>query len=585
MPRTFPTARLLIVGVALMTTACTMTLNIHTSGGGTGTVSSRTATDNGTILCSDSCEYTFSGDATVTLTATADPGSQFSGWSGACKGTSTTCTFTLTLFADATSVTAKFDHLVANPVTVSVDLTGSGGGQVNDVNDLPVCTAGGICNFQVNPGTSVTLKAAPDRASSFGGWSGPCTGTDTTCTFTASADATVGAEFDAVPTNTLTVNVTGTGSATVASNPAGIVSCSASGGTCSAAFKDGLPVTLTATLGTGTPGVFSGCDSTGTDGSGNPTCTITLSADASVTLTLSGKVTVSVNLGGAGTGSVVSSPTGISCASGGASCSALFDPGMPVALTATPDGTNTVAWTGCDSVSPNGLTCTVTPDANVSVGLNFNSTWTLSVDAEAAAPGSGVVTAAASTPALDCDTSGTDGVCSGMVADQTSVDLVATPGSSTFVVWSGCDNISVDGLTCTVVVGADTAITADFVPVFAVASSIPTNGATLVSKTAAVSVTFTYPPDLNTLQTQSASSPCSVVFGFNVTFADASNFCYPLTVSTDAGDVSGKTILFTPNAPLLGTAAYEFKISGAASSTDDAQTLGSNFTLDFTTSP
>ena len=68
----------------------------------------------------------------------------------------------------------------------------------------------------------------------------------------------------------------------------------------------------------------------------------------------------------AGTGSVTSSPTGISCPG---SCSAAFVSGTPITLTATPSGSATgVNWAGC---FPSGLTCTITLTANSSVSATF----------------------------------------------------------------------------------------------------------------------------------------------------------------------------------------------------------------------
>ncbi len=67
-----------------------------------------------------------------------------------------------------------------------------------------------------------------------------------------------------------------------------------------------------------------------------------------------------------GTGSVVSSPTGISCPG---ICSAGFASGTPLTLTATPSGSATnVLWSGC---APTGLTCTITLTANSPVTATF----------------------------------------------------------------------------------------------------------------------------------------------------------------------------------------------------------------------
>src|SRR5690348_4316560 len=75
-------------------------LSVSTSGTGTGTI---TSNPDG-INCSGSCSATFPPGSKVTLTATPSTGFTFTGWSGACTGTST-CTVTLNTVS---SVTAMF---------------------------------------------------------------------------------------------------------------------------------------------------------------------------------------------------------------------------------------------------------------------------------------------------------------------------------------------------------------------------------------------------------------------------------------------------------------------------------------------
>ena len=76
---------------------------------------------------------------------------------------------------------------------------------------------------------------------------------------------------------------------------------------------------------------------------------------------------LSVTKSGTGSGTVSSSPPGIYC---GAVCSASFNGGTVVTLTAAPDaGSYFVSWTGCDYV--NGNVCTVTMNYARSVGTVF----------------------------------------------------------------------------------------------------------------------------------------------------------------------------------------------------------------------
>jgi hypothetical protein len=77
------------------------TLTVNRTGAGVGTV-----TGPG-IDCGSDCTETYLSGTTVTLTATPDAGSVFSGWTGACTGTGT-CTVTMT---EAWQVNAKFGVL------------------------------------------------------------------------------------------------------------------------------------------------------------------------------------------------------------------------------------------------------------------------------------------------------------------------------------------------------------------------------------------------------------------------------------------------------------------------------------------
>ncbi len=87
-------------------------------------------------------------------------------------------------------------NVVPPTVNLTVNRTGNGTGTVSS-NPIGI-SCGLSCTKQYNFGDSVTLTAVADSGSVFTGWSGGCSGTGT-CTPSLSADATVTANFDAIP--------------------------------------------------------------------------------------------------------------------------------------------------------------------------------------------------------------------------------------------------------------------------------------------------------------------------------------------------------------------------------------------------
>ena len=129
---------------------------------------------------------TFLDGTMLTLTAAPTAGNTFSGWSGACAGTSLTCT--VTIKAD-TAVTAAFSASTG------------GGGSTATSYKISVST-NGKGTVTTNPtgssfpqGSSVTLTATPAVGSPWVGWSGACSGTATTCTVTVNSNLSVTANF------------------------------------------------------------------------------------------------------------------------------------------------------------------------------------------------------------------------------------------------------------------------------------------------------------------------------------------------------------------------------------------------------
>jgi hypothetical protein len=137
------------------------------------------------------CTESVTAGTSVTLTATPDSGASFSGWSGACSGTTTTCTVTMT---SARSVTATFSGASGTKVLLKVSVQGPGkvsGGGI-------ACGAGSnTCSAQQSQGATITLVAAPSAGATFVRWGGACSGTTPTCTVAMAAARSVTATFGA----------------------------------------------------------------------------------------------------------------------------------------------------------------------------------------------------------------------------------------------------------------------------------------------------------------------------------------------------------------------------------------------------
>lgn len=156
-------------------------VTVERSGTGTGLVQDATRA----IDCGSTCSGEFLQGQTVTLTATPDPGSTFSGWSGgACTGAGQTCS--LPVNGDV-AVTAAFTK---TPVTVRISRIGRG-----VVTSLPRGIAcGRACSRDFAPGP-LTLIAKPVKGWRFARWRGACRGTRPTCRLMPAGTTRVSAIF------------------------------------------------------------------------------------------------------------------------------------------------------------------------------------------------------------------------------------------------------------------------------------------------------------------------------------------------------------------------------------------------------
>jgi hypothetical protein len=336
------------------------------------------------------------------------------------------------------------------PVTLSVSLDGTGKGTVASTPPGITCgSSSAACSADFSTGRIVTLTAAPDdTASEFTGWSDPaCPGTGT-CLLTMNASRTVGARFEPIPKFTLTVVKEGNGSGTVFSDDVdALISCSPQ---CAGDYQRDTIVMLQAEPNTASSGFSSwGGACAGVTGA---TCSVTVDGAKSVTATFTLLTrTLSVTKAGTGTGTVSSNPVGItSCA---ATCSAPFNHGAVVTLTASEgSGSTFTGWSnGCTGTA---IFCSVTMDAAKSVTATFTlQGHALSVTK--AGTGNGTV----SSSPLGINSCAA--ACSANFSFGTDVTLTADPaGDSTFTGWSGGGCTGTE--TCTVTMDSDKSVTATF---------------------------------------------------------------------------------------------------------------------------
>ncbi len=159
------------------------------------------------------------------------------------------------------------------------------------------------------------------------------------------------------------LSVTVTGAGTVTSSPAGI-NCPT---TCSAVFAGNGQITLTAVPSAGS--VFAGWGGDVCEGTGSCTFTITAATSVTANFNVSPNFGLTVSEAGTGTGTVTSTPSGISCPT---TCSANFASGTQVTLTAAAsEGSTFAGWSGggCSGTG----TCVVTVTAATAVTASFNS--------------------------------------------------------------------------------------------------------------------------------------------------------------------------------------------------------------------
>jgi uncharacterized repeat protein (TIGR02543 family) len=356
------------------------------------------------------CAINVAVGGVVTITAAPSAGHSFGGWTDACTGLALSCDVTM-----SSAKTAFATFLAPGASTFALTLA-SGGGTGNGTItgggltcNIVAATQNGSCSGAIAASTAVVLTATPSAGHTFAGWGGGvCAGLVVTCNVTMSAARSVTAAFTAPGggggTFPLTVqSAGGSGSGTI-TGPG--IACNIAGngqnGSCSNDFANGTVVTLTAAATAGH--TFAGWTGACAGAGNNAVCNVTMSAARAVTAAFTAPIPqFALTLGvsnGNGTGTVTG--TSINCnfaingptATSSGTCSASYNSGTNVSLTATPSADMTfIGWGGA---------CAGTGACNVSM------TQARSVTAKFNAPSLATLQASLFNNCVGCHVAGTE---------------------------------------------------------------------------------------------------------------------------------------------------------------------------------
>jgi len=370
----------------------TLTVTKSANGpGGTGSVSSKPKG----IKCGTTCPEAVADmykNTPVVLTEKPGTTSTFVEWTGACSGSSPTCTVPMSedesvgaVFAGSSKTITPTEALTVSKgeSTGKGTVKGPGLGCEAECTSTVVLFQGPITEPKAKPGKVVVLKQAPAFGSVFSGWTGCDSETEAgECVVAMETAREVVAEYTELPNKVLTVNKEyAKGNGSVSSKPKGI-KC---GTTCTQAvaqMPEGAAVELTAKPSTGTFVKWEGGDC---NGSTNPVCVVTMNADETTKAVFSepGKAfspaeTLTLNKAGSGFGTVKAA--GLGCELLCSSTSVIYQgpitepkakPGKVVVLKAvSAPGSQTVVWSGCDSETEAGE-CVVAMETSREVTATF----------------------------------------------------------------------------------------------------------------------------------------------------------------------------------------------------------------------
>lgn len=289
---------------------------------------SATSAGNGTVDWTPKKDFYAAGEQ-VTVTATANTGYAFNGWTGDLSSNVNPLVIPI---VGNMSVIANFVATQTYTVVVSVP---GGGGTVTQNPPGPNYPAG----------STVTLTAVPDTGKRFVGWGGDTSGSENPRTVTVNGNLNITAAFED-DGEQLTVTVDPPQGGSVSRQPNQTF------------YPVGTVVTLNATANTGWTFTGWSGDATGT----NPTTTVTIEEggnNVTASFTAPGPFTLTIDYAGNGAGTVTVSPE-----------KAEYQFGEQVTLTASPaDGSSFTGWSGSATGTKNPLT--VTMDANKTIAATF----------------------------------------------------------------------------------------------------------------------------------------------------------------------------------------------------------------------
>jgi uncharacterized repeat protein (TIGR02543 family) len=413
------------------------------------------------VQCGDgkeTCYVAFTrGATTITLVASDSASSwRFDNWGGDCSGSGSSCDLTgstdyqvtANFAGPATGTSTLSVSAITGATTFPLSVTVTGDGTVTG-GGITCGTGGSVCSANETAGSTVTLTATGDGGATHT-WGGACSGTAATCSVTMSSAQSVTATFS---TGSSTVGP-GTVPAPVASGGtvAGDgIDCGSSGTACTSTVLTGSTLTVLETPDTGF--VFNGWGGACSDK--NVACTIEMSDDRSLSASWSESssntpTVLTVTISGNGT----VEGAGLDC-TGPATCTASTAADTTVTLEATPkDGNVFTGWSGTNSCTGTGSTCTLTMDVDRAVTATFTPAIQLAVGVM----GNGNVSGGLG--AINCG-NGAE-ICSANFALNSTQTLIATPATgATFTGWTGaCGGTAT---TCTVAMSASRSVNATFI--------------------------------------------------------------------------------------------------------------------------